>query len=180
MQRLRKKISQRTNGHVHEVLPEILNRGKERRARQKSRLVSRTCLSIVEDLDASYRSGVRTVGRSVGLHAESFVTRSTYSGQRPTPQALPASLSFSLFSFLLSSQRSRSLLLSPYLSTTRHCVLPQQNPVYSLTLWIFRKRFAAPRASPLSRRAFFKVCVISQEPNFPSAEIILKVSPIVY
>ncbi|TGZ46092.1 hypothetical protein DBV15_08168 [Temnothorax longispinosus] len=29
--------------------------------------LSRACLSIVEDLDASYRSGVRTVGRSVGL-----------------------------------------------------------------------------------------------------------------
>lgn len=151
------------------------------RARIIIQVERRVCLSIVKDLDASYRSDVsfvlsfarvcsfvRSYGRSVGrFHAGSFVTRSTYSGQRPTPQALPASLSLSLFflglslSLILSVSFSlhpvshlllscpsnvlahtRALLLSPYLSTTRHCVPPRRNSVYSLTLWIFRKRFA--------------------------------------
>lgn len=131
--------------------------------------MSRACLSIVEDLDASYRSGVRTVGRSVGLMLKALSLEARTRGKdrrRKLSPRLRLSLSLFLFSFLLSGQRSRSLLLSPYLSTTRHCVPPRRNPVYSLTLWIFRKRFAAPRASPLSRRASVKVCVISREPNF--------------
>lgn len=139
--------------------------------------MSRACLSIVEDLDASYRSGVRTVGRSVGLMLKALSLEARTRGKDRRRKLSPR-LRLSLFSFLLSGQRSLSLLLSPYLSTTRHCV-PRRNPVYSLTLWIFRKRFAAPRASPLSRRASVKVCVISRELNFLSIEIIPKVSPIV-
>lgn len=92
-------------------------------------------------------------GRSVGRsHARSFVTRSTYSGQGPTPQAL-LPLSFSPLLPLLPLARS----YRPTFLTTRHCVPPRWNPVYSFTLWIFRKRFAASRARCASspRRALF-------------------------
>lgn len=130
------------------LLP-LLEKGRTagEREREKSLDFSRACLSIVEDLDAPYRSG-RSVGRS---HAGSFVTRSTYSGQGPTPQALCLSL---LSSPLSSHTRSPSCSLSyrPTFLTTRHCVPPRWNPVYSSTLWIFRKRFATT-ASP--RLAFF-------------------------
>lgn len=113
---------------------------------------------------------VFVVGRSVGLMLKALSLEARTRGKDRRRKLSPR-LRLSLFSFLLSGQPSRSLLLSPYLSTTRHCVPLRQNPVYSLTLWIFRKRFAAPRASPLSRRASVKVCVISRKPNFPSTEI---------
>ena len=64
---------------------------------------------------------------------------------------LSLSLSLSLSTPLLSSPPIVGLLLplsyrpTAFL-TTRHCVPPRWNPVYSLTLWIFRKRFAASRA----------------------------------
>lgn len=153
--------------------------------------MSRACLSIVEDLDASYRSGVRTVGRSVGLMLEALSLGARTQGKdrrrKLSPRLCfsrslpPPSLSLSApplspvqptISFALA--RSRSLLLSPYLSTTRHCVLPRRNPVYSLTLWIFRKRFAAAFRS---RRASVKLSAISRKLNFSSTKITSKVSP---
>lgn len=123
---------------------------------------------FVERVYRSSRTLMRRIvpyGRSVGRsHARSFVTRSTYSGQGPTPQAL---LPLSLLS-LPPLPPARSY--RPTFLTTRHCVPPRWNPVYSLTLWIFRKRFAASRAHRASPPApasslFLRLFRVDREPR---------------
>lgn len=126
--------------------------------------MSRACLSIVEDLDASYRSGVRS--RSVGRsHAESFVTRSTYSGQRPTPQALPATPSLSLF---LS-------LVRPTISLAPLITLPFYNaPLCSATAepCIFLDAMDFPKAFRCSASlAPFPTCLCQSLRDKPKAEL---------
>jgi len=96
----------------------------------------------------SVRAFVRSVGRSVGRsHAGSFVTRSTYSGQRPTPQALPASIPLSLQATLsLAPLITLPFYNAPLCSATAE-------PCIFLDAMDFPKAFRCyARASPLSRR----------------------------
>ena len=99
------------------------------------------------------------VGRSVGLMLEALSLEARTRGKdrrRKLSAFLSLSLSHSVFLLssplrpLAGSPSSSLLSLSTFL-TTRHCVPPRWNPVYSLTLWIFRKRFAASRARLLYR-----------------------------
>ena len=102
------------------------------------------------------------VGRSVGLMLEALSLEARTRGKdRRRKLSASLSLSLSLFLSLLSSPLSShtrppscSLSYRPTFLTTRHCVPPRWNPVYSSTLWIFRKRFAASRAArPSSKSA---------------------------
>lgn len=121
-------------------------------------------------------------GRSVGRsHAGSFVTRGTYSGQRPTPQALPASLFLSLPPSSLSLSlrpssfscpaddlvRSRSLSLAPLIT------LPFYNaPLCSATAkpCIFLDAMDFPKA--FRCRVPFPACLCQTFRDKPKAELL--------
>lgn len=141
----------------------ILNRGK-------------ACARIVQvesSLSIDHRgpwcvvSFWRSYGRSVGRsHAESFVTRSTYSGQRPTPQALPASPSLSLSLFLS--------LVRPTISLAPLITLPFYNaPLCSAAEpCIFLDAMDFPKAFRCSASlAPFLTCLCQSLRDKPRAEL---------